>query len=257
MKRTRGPDAIARHRIGALLASGLLVAGCGTPHFAREPKPPADLSGRWVLDRSASDDAAALIAASVPAPKHPPPVQPRAESWPPQGGQPPGGQRGSGSGSGSRRSGRDQSQSEARAAPADAPSSWGRLRPAEFVSAFATPPPTLEIDARPGQVSLGSAAHRRNFEPGDEQPDSITDRYGSRRVSAGWQADEFIVHSEDGSRLKVVEHYRRRGDDRLELVVDFQAAGVKSLTVRSVYRRATPAELEAASEAGPPEPHPR
>jgi hypothetical protein len=259
VKGARSSAAVGRHALGALIASGLLLAGCGTPRFAREPQPAVDLSGHWVLEPAASDDAAQLIAAITPKPRPRPTANPQSTGLPQsQDGGGRGGSGSSGGRQGERRGGRGDGQSDGRAGlgPEQLPA-WGRVRPGEFISAFALPPPKLEIEQQPTRVRVGADARRRDFEPGDEQPFSVTDRYGSRKVSAGWQHDEFLISSADGSRLKVVEHFRHRADDHLELLVEFSANGLKSLKVHSRYRRATSAELAAPSPDGPPAPAPR
>ncbi|MBS0394726.1 MAG: hypothetical protein JSR54_08875, partial [Proteobacteria bacterium] len=154
---------------------------------------------------------------------------------------------------GDRRGGRSDSQGEARPAAEPSPS-WGRLRASDFITAFARPPRLLEIEQSPSRVSFGADERRREYVPGDEEPDSVTDRFGSRRVSAGWQHDEFLIQSADGSRLRVLEHYRAHAGDRLESVIEFRAQGIKSLTIHSVYRRATAEEIAAATAEGPPAP---
>ena len=252
--RARSCDAVGGRCFGALLASGLLLAGCGTPRLLGTPQPAADLSGHWILDPAASDDAAKLIAAILPKPKPRPPPDQQPVPLPQQ-------QQGQGRGPGGGRGGqRNQAGSQGSNPPAtqDQPTSWGKVRPVDFVSAFAVPPPRLDVAQRPERVVLATGdARRRDFEPGDEQPFSVTDRYGSRKVRAGWHRDEFVVDSEDGSRLTVVEHYHRRADDHLELLVEFKSSGLKSLSVHSLYRRATSEEIATPSADGPPAPAPR
>jgi hypothetical protein len=261
VNRARCPDAIVRHTVGALIATGSLLAGCGTPHFASAPQPAVDLSGHWVLDPAASDDAAKMIAAITPPPRpRPPPEHDAAApsattSGSGRGGSGQGGQGGQG-GHGGHSGGHGNGQSGGAIQTADLAPSWGRVSPRDFIAAFAMPPATLAIEQQPARVRIGASdARRREFQPGDDEPFSVTDRYGSRKVSAGWQNEEFVIHSADGSRLSVVEHLRRRADDHLETLVEFKAQGLKSISVHSVYRRATAAELEAPSE-GPPAPAP-
>jgi len=250
VRRTRSPDTITCRRLWLLIASGLLLGGCGTPRYASAPQPATDLSGHWVLDPAQSDDAARMIAAITPQP-HPPSARDRqaATAPPPSGGSqgPQGGQH--------TRHGHPDEQGAAPAPVPDQPPAWGRVRPGDFIKAFALPPPQLTVEQQPAHVRIAVAdARRRDFQPGDDEPFSVTDRYGSRKVSAGWQRDEFVIHSADGSRLTVVEHFRRRADDHLEMRVEFSAQGLKSLQVHSLYRRATTAELEAPSEGPPPPP---
>ncbi|MBS0376625.1 MAG: hypothetical protein JSR73_18780 [Proteobacteria bacterium] len=240
---TRVPPAAAR--LLALLAAAALATACSSTRFAREPQPVVDLTGHWVLEPAASDDAAAKIAAITPKPK-PPPRPATATSGAPD---PTGGNR-----TGSRRGQRGDSQGEARPMSQDVVPAWGRVRAGDFIAAFARPPTVLELAQQPGRVSFGSEERRRDFDAGDLQQHSVTDRYGSRRVSSGWEHDEFQILSQDGSRLRVLEHYRLRPGDRLETLVEFNAQGLHGLKVRSQYRRATPEEIAAARDNGPPAP---
>lgn len=253
MRAARSSEAVGGRRVGALLAAALLLTGCGTPRLLGTPQPVTDLAGHWVLDRAASDDAAAMIAAIIPKPRPRPTQDQQSAPLPPM-------QQGQGQGRGGRGGQRNQGSGQGgTAAPtSDTLPSWGKVRPLDFVSAFALPPPRLDVEQQPQRVAVATSdARRREFEPGDEQPFSVTDRYGSRKVRAGWHGDEFIVDSADGSRLSVVEHYHRRADDHLELLVEFKASGMKSLSVHSLYRRATSEEVATPSADGPPAPAPR
>jgi hypothetical protein len=236
--------------------AALLLAGCGTQRLASTPLPGADLSGQWVLDPAASDDAARLIAAALPQPKIRRPREEDADGGrlPPapsdgdgRAGRGGGGRRGGGSSSG-----RGQSQAPTRSA--EVATSWGKLTPHDFVAAFVLPPERLDVAQQPSLVRVGAGDRPRAFEPGDEEAVTVNDRYGSRAVRGGWQADAFVITSQDGGRLDVVEQLRHNRDDRLERVVEFHARSVKSIRVHSVYRRATPQELQAGGIDGPPMP---
>ena len=249
-------------RLAALFVVGLVVAGCGPALLAPDPHPVADLSGSWILDRAASDDAAKMIAASLPKPK---PLRPLSMQGGPLDGvsggapAPSGGDRGSGQRGERGRGGhsRDDPGQSRPQEPSEAMSSLGHVRPGEFVAAFVAPPARLDVLQAPARIELGTVARRRAFGPGDPDALNVTDRYGSRAVRAGWTADALVVNSVDGNRLRVVEHYRLTADDRLQSTVEFSARGLKSLTVHSVYRRANAAELAVPFADGPPPPMPR
>jgi hypothetical protein len=231
----------------ALCSIGALLSACGPSHYARAPGVPLDLSGHWILEPSASDDAAALIAKSVPVPRK---ARPQYTDNPDANAT---GDHTRGSG---RRGGRSQSGSGTGVQSSeDVAPSWGKVRPRDFIAAFALPPTHLDVLQSADRMTLASDARRREFAPGDETPYSVNDRYGSRRVRAGWDGGAFNVVSEDGARLNVSERFVKRSDDRLEMTVEFKAQGIKSLKIRSVFRRATAAELEAPSD-GPPPPAP-
>lgn len=241
---------IAAAPLGGVLAGALvatLLAGCGTPRLASRPQPDADLSGRWMLE--SGDDAAKLIAAALPAPRKPraerEPVDPDLTRMPRDGS---GQRRGS-------RSGRGGDESQAQSAPRAEPTpAWGKLTPRDFVSAFVLPPARLDVLQQPALVRVAVGDRPRAFEPGDEEPVTVNDRYGSRAVRAGWIADVFVITSEDRNRLHLVEQLRRTRDGRLERTVEFSAPQVKTLRVRSVYRLAAPSEFDAGPIDGPPAP---
>jgi hypothetical protein len=230
----------ARVALGGLLAAvALACVGCTTT-YERAPRPATDLSGHWVLDPAASDDAAKLIEAAVPKYR-------RRPDWeqPPQLVQ-------QSTGQGGRNGGQTQIvQVTVR------PPSWARLGARDFLTAFALPAARLDLTQAPASIVLDQAGRRRTFEPGDDTPRSVTDRYGSRTVLSGWKGAEFIVSSQDGSRLAVEERFRLLAPDRLATVVSFHAERLKGVTIRSVYRRATDAELSASPPEGPPAPGPR
>jgi len=231
---------------GAIVAA-LALAACGSTRLATAPQPEANLSGQWILE--SGDDAARLIAAALPKPQiH----KPRAQRDPELtiGDRGAGTRRSGGSGG---RNGGGQSQPPMTPTP-DRPAAWGRLTPSDFVTAFVLPPERLDVAQQPALVRVGAGDRPRAFEPGDEQPVTVNDRYGSRAVRAGWIADAFVITSADGSRLNVVEQLRRNRDDRLERTVEFQAPQIHAIRVHSVYRRATPAELETTRLDGPPVP---
>jgi len=240
------------------LCGGFVLSGCGTTRLDHEPRVPVDLAGHWIVDPAMRADAEKLIDGSIPKPR---PMRRERVPADDGGGRDPrpdsgdGGGRGGRGGAGGQRRGEQQGGQSVAQAASERPTAYGRVSPAAFVRAFALPPQRLDVEQTPALVALGTAERRRSFVPGDEDPRSVTDRYGSRRVQAGWQNDAFLITAVDRNRLSVREHYRRLPKDLLELTIEFQAAGLKALTVRSVYRRATDAELDAAvQEQGPPAP---
>ena len=218
-----------------------------------------DLSGHWVVDPAMRADAEKLISDSLPKPR--PPRRERAATTD-GGGRDPrpdsgdgGGGRGGRGGGGGQRRGQQQSGQSGQQPVSDRPTAYGRESPAAFVRAFALPPMRLDLEQSTATVAVGTADRRRSFVPGDEDPRSVTDRFGSRHVQAGWQSDEFVIIAADGNRLNVREHYRLLPKDLLEVNIEFQATGLKALKLRAVYRRATDAEIEAeVREQGPPAP---
>ena len=211
-----------------VLALGLL-AGCMSTSLNGEPRSRAsDPSGRWLLDPAASDDALKIIGAATPVPRAPPPVM-----------SPPSGPDDEGGGRGQRGpSGQGGPSNAARAFDDNAP----RLRPSErlqFVRAAAVPAEELVIERDERLVTVVQGDRRRRFELAAEDPPTITDRYGSRRIRAGFDGDRLTIESIDGGRVRLEEVWRP-GAEAGTLVSDvtLKAWDFKSIHVRSVYRRA-------------------
>ncbi len=231
----------ARH--GALVRGATLalafsfLAGCMATSLNGAPRSrAADPGGRWLLDRAASDDALKIIGAATPAPRAmpaPPPVlaPPSAAN---DGGASRGqrGQRG--------QSGQDGSSANAaRAYDDNAP----RLRPSErlqFVRSVAVPADELVIERDDRMLTVVQGDRRRHFELAAEDPPTITDRYGSRRIRAGFNGDSLTVESVDGGRVRLEEVWRPGAEaGTLISEVTLKAWDFKAIHVRSVYRRAT------------------
>ena len=248
---TASPSARTQRAValGCALAA-LSLGGCGGPSFQRAPHSSVDLGGHWVLDPAASSDAAAMIAAALPKPRKPSEIA--RDNYDPTmqgaGGRP--------GGNGGQRNSRNGESSLAPAPVPNLPPAWGRNSAREFVTAFALPADRIDIAAQPSLVTLMQGDRRRTFEPGDEEPLSVTDRFGSRKVRSGWDGETFVVKSEDGARVRILEEFRRLPNDRLGSEIEFSARGIKSLKIRAVYRRATAAELAAPPPEGPPTPGP-
>ena len=245
----RGLALFGRHCAALLL---LACGACGAPRLANTPAAPTDLSGHWVLEPALSDDAVSLIKAALPAPRKRTARAERAMdagepiSMPDQQ---------SGSGAGGR--GQRQGQRSGAAAPVTQqaePPPWLRVGPSDFVRAFALPPARLEVSATQAVVVIAGGDRRRSLVPGDPDPVSINDRFGSRNVWSGWNGAAFVIDSRDGSRLRVTERYQRVTNDRLEAFVEFNASGIKALKIKSQYRRATAQELADLPADGPPPP---
>jgi len=233
-----------RAAVGCALA--LVVAGCGGPSFERAPRSAVDLGGHWMLEPTASDDALAIIRASIPKPRPRPadastmPISDPGPVDPRRGG------RGGGGGGGN-----------VTAQQAATPPAWGRNSAGDFLRAFAMPATRLDVVEQPDLVTFAQAERRRSFTPGDDEPLSFTDRFGSRTVRAGWDGQAFVVQSSDGSRLHVLERYERVANDRLRYSLELSVQGLRTMKIHSIYRRATEAELAAPPPDGPPAPGPR
>jgi hypothetical protein len=214
------------------------LTACGGPRLA--PDPPAatlaELQGTWRLDAGASDDARAIVAAALPKPRRgreeqgAPPSQVRAAA-------------------GARPEDARPASDEARG------SREGRVGPAELLRAFVVPPAVLRVGGTPREVVLLQDDRRRAFSPGDDTPYSITDRFGTRTVQAGWERDEFVVYSRDPRGLEVTERLRRgAAPDTLLTTVTLKARGLPNVRVQSTYRRTNGVVAPPSAAEGPPAP---
>lgn len=244
------PKSLAKYSTALLLA--LALGGCGAPRLAVEPARTVELQGTWRLDRGASDDAQALVAAALPKPK-------RGAGRPPDGDV----YGGDGSGRGGsdrgapRGGGRDDgSGGELGSRLATVRDDGPRWRdPGGMARAFAVPAVLLRIADNPHELVLLQDGRRRAFAPGDDTPYSVTDRYGTRQIRAGWDHEEFVVESRDPAGLEVVERFRRgAAPDTLVAQVTVKARGLDAIRVSSLYRRASGEVAAPVADDGPPAP---
>lgn len=214
-----------------------LLTACFHGRLAPEPVGTADLSGTWVLDATRSDDADKAIRDATPAP--PPPSRPGVVD-PYAFGSPDApvvNQRGGRGGRGG------SSQADSSSSGYVVEDSGPRLRGADralFVRSVVLPTQRLTIEESSARVLLVQADRRREFEPGMTLPHSVTDRYGSRDVRAGWRGRDFVVEGRDHSRVQVDERWALSAPDTLVYEVTLKAWNYRKIHVRSIYRRAGP-----------------
>ena len=180
--------------IAAVGLAAVLVGCSGAPRLASQPSTPVNLTGHWVVEPSASDDAVALIKAALPHPKQQ--RKSRYDLWGNEvregdepGTYPPGSGRGADrrsgdgggrSGRGSGRAGSDAGGDSAGYSAREAAPAWGRMRPYDYVAYFAAPPQRLDISQEATVVRVGSGDRMRAFIPGDRDPINLTDRWQRR-----------------------------------------------------------------------------
>lgn len=248
----------------ALLALLLSLAGCGGPQLTVEPARTVDLQGTWRLDRAASDDAQAIVAAALPKPKRG--GGPRGER--PDGGGfggVEGGGGGGGRGDGSRgggdprsgggREGGGRGDELGSRLPASRDDGLRWRDPGAMARAFALPAVVLRIGGGPRELVVVQDGSRRAFTPGDDTPFSVTDRYGTRTIRAGWDREEFVVSSRDPNGLEIVERFRRgAAPDTLVSQLTLKARGLDEIRVSSLYRRSTIEAVAVPGDEGPPAP---
>lgn len=237
-----------------------LLSACGGGTLQRSPATPILITGNWVFVPEQSDDVLKVIKAALPQPK-----SDRQRHDDRDAGSNATGDDGSTGGHGGRggrggqggRSGRSGGGDSGTGSPrADEPqAAYGHIKPLEFVKAFVWPPAHLTLLVSPDQVQINGDGRVRNFEPGSDVPYSISDRYGSRAIHAGFQNISFVVRAQDGSRLNVEETFTRDHEYLLE-TIKFQARGIRSIKVSLKYRQATALENSIPLD-GPPAPSAR
>jgi hypothetical protein len=128
--------------------------------------------------------------------------------------------------------------------------------PGGMARALALPAIVVRVGGGPRELVLVQDDRRRTFTPGDDTPYSVTDRFGTREMRAGWDREEFVVESRDRAGLELVERFRRgAAPDTLVATVTLKARGLDAIRVSSVYRRATDASNPAPPlDDGPPAP---
>jgi hypothetical protein len=216
-------------------ASLAVLSACGGPRLAADAPPAAELRGTWRLDPAGSDDAEAIIAAALPKPRRAAPPGPPTPDAPP---------RADGTAAAPPRGTAAREESEFRAGSAGT-----------FARAFAAPAATLRIGGSPREIEIAQDGRRRRLAPGDDTPFSVTDRFGTRRVSAGWERGEFVIVSRNSSAFEVVERFRRgTSPDTLTTSVTLKARGLDTIRVRSLYRRAPDVPVAPSAADGPPAP---
>jgi hypothetical protein len=124
-----------------------------------------------------------------------------------------------------------------------------------MVRSFVLPAEVLRIGGTEREIVFSQDGRRRAFTPGDDTPYSVTDRYGTRRVHAGWERSEFVIVSRDPRGVEIVERFRRgAAPDTLVSTVILEAPGIDDVRVSSLYRRSTTEPPPSRADDGPPAP---
>ena len=241
----------------AVLAVALSVSGCFHESLGAGAPGQVNLSGQWVLDPAASDDALKLIRDATP-----PPPKPQAL---PNGGADPcalvspgsgGGNGGGSSGRGRRGAGAPQSQPACPDSALSSSDSGPRLRSSDrsqFVRSVVVPAEVIEIDQQPERMRIVQGDRHREFEPGLTDPLSVTDRYGSRQIRAGWSGREFVIRSEERNRVSIEERlHAGSAPATLEIDITLKAWNLHKIHARAVYRHVEGAALPLPAADGPP-----
>ncbi len=220
----------AREITLAVVACGML-AGCGIARLESSPSKLVDLSGSWLLDRSASDDPKPLLDKLRPKPVKPrwdmPPDDGTGDdSGPPGGGQQGGGQRGGG---GRSRRGGGGGQSQPDLAYRNNNDAYTHTTVIKMLQADLARAGTLTIRQSPEQFSLDYGSTVRNFTPGAVSVVSAS--WGVADQSSGWKGKEFIIHVKPQTGVASVETFTLAEDGK-HLIEELSLGGGDFPTVK-------------------------
>jgi hypothetical protein len=229
-----------------IVALGALFSciGCSSsPHLGLAPTPAADLSGRWQLDKSASDDPdEALIAAREVA---------RIEG---RGQGRPGGRSGGHRGRSGRAPQGGQDQTNGRTNDEDnRPSGFGDgQKDEQRGNGPRNPlylPSQFELTQKNGALALRSSPQgSQTYQPGVVTTE--VGPAGDRKIHAGWEADNFVLIAEGPRGITRTDRFTRSPDGQTLTVETLLKGGIfrDPLRLQRVYH---PAPADAAPPAAP------
>ena len=225
----------ARGVLPAIVAAAVL-AGCGISRLDENPSKTVDMSGSWILDRSASDDPKPLLDKLRPKPVNrgwgPPPDDGMGDD--PQGVDQQGGQGGGQGGGGRGRRGGGQ---------AGPPVVY---RNSNDAYTHTTVIKMLQADlARAGYLTIKQSADRfaidygsavRSFTPGSVSVVSAS--WGVADQSSGWKGRDFVIQVRPQTGVASYERYIL-SEDGTRLTEELQLGGgdFPSVKLKRVYGR--------------------
>jgi hypothetical protein len=220
----------------AVIACGVL-AGCGIARLEPSPSKSVDLSGSWILDRSASDDPKPLLDKLRPKPVKqrwdmPPDDGTGDDSGASGGGQQGGGQRGGGG-----RSRRGGGQAQPDMAYRNNNDAYTHTTVIKMLQADLARAGTLTIRQSPERFSLDYGSTVRNFMPGAVSVVSAS--WGVADQSSGWKGKEFIIHVKPQMGVASVEKFSLAEDGK-HLTEELSLGGgdFPSVKLKRVYDHA-------------------
>jgi hypothetical protein len=222
----------AREITLAVMACGLL-AGCGIARLEPSPSKSVDLSGGWILDRSASDDPKPLLDKLRPKPVKQrwdmPPDDGTGDDSSASGG---GGQRGGGG-----RSRRGGGQAQPDMAYRNNNDAYTHTTVIKMLQADLARAGTLTIRQSPERFSLDYGGTVRNFTPGAVSVVSAS--WGVADQSSGWKGKEFIIHVKPQMGVASVEKFSLAEDGK-HLTEELSLGGgdFPSVKLKRVYDHA-------------------
>lgn len=208
-----------------------LAAFAAHAELKAEPSRPTDLSGHWVFNAAASDDAVAVANKWLSKEMRPRrPVMPRGRGEEDDEYKIP-----------------DDEHTVVQEPPADDDSPEGRKRHqphinfnSERVRRILGLVPALDITQSEGGVKVASELETESYEPGRSQVSTIEGGLADSEI--GWDGETFSIDRRVPHGLRVVEQYRllNKGT-QLEVRIERRGEGMFSpMNLRRVYDRAAP-----------------
>jgi hypothetical protein len=229
---------VRARKITLAVTACVALAGCSSvSRLDPNPSKAVDLSGSWVLDRSASDDPTPILDKLRPKPAShrwgaSPDDGTGDDTGPSDGGQQGGGQPGGGGGGRSRRGGGGQSQ------PAmtyrNNNDAYTHTTVIKMLQADLARAETLTIRQSPEKFSLDYGSAVRNFTPGSVSV--VSAAWGVADQSSGWKGKDFIIHVKPQMGVASVEKYTL-SDDGKRLTEELSLGGGEfpSVKLKRVY----------------------
>ena len=231
---------VRARKITLAVMACVVLTGCSSvSRLDPNPSKAVDLSGSWVLDRSASDDPKPLLEKLRPKPVSPrwgaPPDDGTGDdSGLPDGGQQGGGQPGGGGGGGgrSRRGGGGQSQ------PAlsyrNNNDAYTHTTVIKMLQADLARAENLTIRQSPDRFSLDYGGAVRNFTPGSVSV--VSAAWGVADQSSGWKGKDYIIHVKPQTGVASVEKFSLSEDGkRLTEELSLGGGDFPSVKLKRVY----------------------
>jgi hypothetical protein len=228
-----------------ILATGML-AGCGIARLDETPSRTVDMSGSWVLDRSASDDPQPLLDKLRPKPVNnrgwgQPPDDgtglPPDDTGPPGSGGPP-----SGGGGRSRRGGGGQGQPQLVYRNNNDAFTHGNV--IKMLQADLARAGAISIRQAPDQFTIDYGSGVRSFTPGSISVVSAS--WGVADQSSGWKGKDFVIQVKPQTGVASYEKYSL-SEDGQRLTEELQLGGGEypSIKLKRVYDRTTQPQQRA------------
>lgn len=223
----------ARGILPALVAAAVL-AGCGISRLDENPSKSVDMSGSWILDRSASDDPKPLLDKLRPKPVSRGWGAPPDDGMGDDAGPPGGGQQGGQGGGGRRRRGGGQDQPPI------------VYRNSNDAYVHTTVIKMLQADlARAGYLTINQSADRfaidygsalRSFTPGSVSV--VSAAWGVADQSSGWKGKDFVIQVKPQMGVASYERYSL-SEDGQHLTEELHLGGGEfpSVKLKRVYGR--------------------